>query len=115
MCNLVLRIATPAYRFFASLKLAVFSLTTLAAVLAYATFFESRHGTHATQEWIYRSPAFALLLAFLGLNVLCAALIRFRWDERQHRLDPEADRLCHHPRRTPRGAARLLDHAPDLG
>ena len=30
-------------------------------------------------------------------------------------LDPEADRLCHHPRRTPRRVARVLDHAPDLG
>jgi ResB-like family len=79
----LLGIAVSTFRFFASLKLAVFSLTTLASVMAYATFFESRHGTHAAQEWIYRSLAFTLLLAFLGLNVLCAALIRFRWDERQ--------------------------------
>jgi hypothetical protein len=71
------------FRFSASLKLAVITLTTLASVLAYATLFESRHGTHAAQEWIYRSPAFTLLLAFLGINVLCAALIRFRWNERQ--------------------------------
>jgi hypothetical protein len=81
--NSVSRMAVAIYRFFASLKLAVLSLITLASVLAYATFFESRHGTHAAQEWIYRSPAFAFLLAALGANVLCAALIRFRWDDRQ--------------------------------
>src|SRR4051812_34215156 len=71
------------YRFLASLKLAVFSLSTLAAVLAYATFFESWYGMAAVQEWIYRSKGFALLLAFLGMNILCAALIRFPWKKRQ--------------------------------
>ena len=54
------------YRFLASLKLAVFSISTLAATLAYATFFESWYGAGAAQEYIYRSPGFAILLAFLG-------------------------------------------------
>src|SRR4051794_33386106 len=67
------------YRFLASLKLAVFSLATLAAVLSYATFFESWYGAAAVQEWIYRTKGFAILLAFLGMNILCAALIRFPW------------------------------------
>src|SRR4051812_9895565 len=71
------------YRFLASLKLAVFSLSTLAAVLAYATFFESWYGAAAVQEWVYRSTGFALLLGFLGANILCAALIRFPWKKRQ--------------------------------
>jgi ResB-like family len=71
------------YRFLASLKLAVISLGTLAAVLAYATFFESWYGTAAVQEWIYKSKGFAILLAFLGANILCAALIRFPWKRRQ--------------------------------
>ena len=71
------------YRFLASLKLAVISISTLAATLAYATFFESRYGGGAVQEWIYRSPGFAILLAFLGMNILCAALIRFPWKKRQ--------------------------------
>lgn len=71
------------YRFLASLKLAVISLTTLAGVLAYATFFESWYGASAAQEWIYRSPGFAILLAFLGANILCAALIRYPWKKRQ--------------------------------
>ena len=71
------------YRFLASLKLAVISISTLAAVLAYATFFEKWHGTAALQEWIYPGKRFAILLAFLGANILCAALIRYPWKKRQ--------------------------------
>ena len=52
-------------------------------MLAYATFFESWYGTAAVQECIYRSTGFAILLAFLGTNILCAALIRFPWKKRQ--------------------------------
>src|SRR4051794_23504981 len=72
-----------AYRFLASLKLAVISLLSLAGVLAYGTFFESWYGTKAVQEWVYQSPWFLILLAFLGMNILCAALIRFPWKKRQ--------------------------------
>src|SRR3954468_18134114 len=79
----VLRVFDAIYRFLASLKLAVFSLSTLAAVLSYATFFESWYGMAAVQEWIYRSKGFAILLAFLGMNILCAALIRIPWKKRQ--------------------------------
>src|SRR3954451_22296749 len=79
----LLRVFDAVYRFLASLKLAVFSLGTLAAVLAYATFFESWHGTSAVQEWIYQTKWFAVLLAFLGVNILCAALIRYPWKRRQ--------------------------------
>jgi hypothetical protein len=71
------------YRFLASLKLAVISLGALAATLAYATFFESWYGTGAAQEYIYKSAGFAVLLAFLGMNILCAALIRYPWKKRQ--------------------------------
>ena len=71
------------YRFLASLKLAVITLSSLAAVLAYATFFNAAYGTAAVDEWIYKSKEFAVLLAFLGANILCAALIRFPWKKRQ--------------------------------
>ncbi len=71
------------YRFLASLKLAVFSIATLAGTLAYATFFEKWYGRAAVNEYIYRGPFFAILLAFLGTNILCAALIRFPWKKRQ--------------------------------
>jgi hypothetical protein len=81
--GVVVRGADVIYRFLASLKLAVITLGTLAGVLAYATFFESWYGAGAVQEWIYRSRGFAILLAFLGANILCAALIRYPWKKRQ--------------------------------
>src|SRR6516225_7420646 len=71
------------YRFLASLKLAVFSIATLASTLALATFVEKWYGRAAVNEYIYRGPFFAVLLAFLGTNILCAALIRFPWKRRQ--------------------------------
>lgn len=80
---LVVRIVDAIYHFLASLKLAVILLSTLAAVLAYATFYESSNGTHAVQVDIYQSRGFALLLAMLGVNILCAALIRYPWTKRQ--------------------------------
>ena len=95
------------YRFLASLKLAVFSISTLAATLAYATFFESWYGGGAAQEYIYRSPGFAILLAFLGMNILCAALIRYPVEE-------AADRVRGHSRRAadPAGSARITACGP---
>src|SRR6516162_1428587 len=71
------------YRFLASLKLAVISLSSLAASLAFATWLESRYGASAAQELVYQRAWFALLLAFLATNILCAALIRFPWKKRQ--------------------------------
>jgi hypothetical protein len=72
------------YRFLASLKLAVFSLSALAAALAFATIImESGYGTAAAQDFVYRSTWFAILLAFLATNILCAALIRYPWKKRQ--------------------------------
>ena len=78
-----LRASDAVYRFLASLKLAVLLIATLAGTLAYATFYETMHGTGAVQDDIYRSKGFALLMAMLGVNILCAALIRFPWKKRQ--------------------------------
>ena len=44
---------------------------------------QQRYGMAAAQEWIYQTKGFALLLAFLGTNILCAALIRYPWTKRQ--------------------------------
>jgi len=77
------RVVDAIYRFLASLKLAFISLLVLATTLGYATLFESLYGTAAVQERIYKSPGFVILLAFLGMNILCAALIRFPWKKRQ--------------------------------
>lgn len=79
----VLRGADSAFRFLASLKLAVITLSTLVAVLAFATYYESCYGSRAVAEDVYKSPVFALVLTFLGANILCAALIRYPWKRRQ--------------------------------
>lgn len=78
-----MRIALSVFRFLASVKLAVICIASLAATLAYATFYESKHGSPATQEKIYQSPGFGILLAFLAINIFCAAAIRFPWKRRQ--------------------------------
>src|SRR5262249_13652106 len=71
------------YRFLASVKLAVITLGTLVVTLSYATVFTSSYGMTAAWEYVYGSTGFAILLAFLGMNILCAALIRFPWKKRQ--------------------------------
>ncbi len=71
------------YRFLASLKLAVISLTSLAAILAYATFYESWHGTEAARAYVYRSPVFYIINLLLFVNILCAATIRYPWKRHQ--------------------------------
>jgi hypothetical protein len=81
--NLIVRGFDATFRSLASLKLAVICLATLAGTLAYGTWFNSAYGMSAATEWIYSTRWFALLLAFLGTNILCAALIRFPWTKRQ--------------------------------
>jgi len=63
----------------ASIRLAVVTMTTLAAVCGAATVYESRWGTPAAQRIVYQSPWFALLLALLGANVLLSMLKRWPW------------------------------------
>lgn len=67
------------YEGLASLILAVVLLLLLAAVLAWATFLERDYGTEAVHFAVYDSWWLAALLGLLGINVLCAALIRFPW------------------------------------
>ncbi len=79
----LLHLADVTFRFLASLKLAVLCLGSLALTLAVATKFNSAYGMNAANEYIYQTRGFALLMAFLGINVLCAALIRYPWVKRQ--------------------------------
>ncbi len=81
--SLVVRAFDAVFRFLASVKLAVICLGTLAATLAYGTWFNSSYGQVAVNDYVYNTKGFALLLAFLGLNILCAALIRYPWTKRQ--------------------------------
>lgn len=71
------------FKFFASLKLAVILLVTLAVILAVATFYESAYDTKTAQYLVYRSPLFALFLGVLGLNLTASALIRYPWKKAQ--------------------------------
>ena len=81
--SLVVRAFDAVFRFLSSVKLAVICLATLAGTLAYGTWFNSSYGQVAVNEYVYNTKGFALLLAFLGLNILCAALIRYPWTKRQ--------------------------------
>src|SRR3954470_4395091 len=79
----ILRGFDAVYRFLASLKLAVLCILSLALVLAGAQFFGSADGIPAARQYFYQNPAFAILLAFLGTNIFCAATIRYPWKKRQ--------------------------------
>jgi hypothetical protein len=70
-------------RIFASLKLAVFLILTLAAVIAVATVIEADYGRAMAQWYIYHNRWFAVLLALLGINIFTAAAVRFPWKRHQ--------------------------------
>jgi hypothetical protein len=61
------------------LRAAVPVLVTIAAVLAWGTFYEARFGTAAVQRAVYQSWWFQLLLGFLAVNLASAALQRRPW------------------------------------
>ncbi len=71
------------FKFLSSLKLAVFSLLLLSAVLAVATIVGSYYGMRGSQIAVYQRWWFAGVLFLLGLNVFCAAMARYPWKLRQ--------------------------------
>lgn len=71
------------YKFLASLKLAVILLLLLGAVLAVATYLESVYDAKTAAHLVYGHWLFYVLLFMLGVNVLCAALIRYPWKRHQ--------------------------------
>lgn len=75
------------YEFMASLGLAVVLIGGAAVVLAFATLVESAYGDankSGAANWaVYQTWWFGAFQALLGLNVLCAALIRFPWKKTQ--------------------------------
>lgn len=71
------------FKFLSSLKLAVFSLLLLSAVLAVATVVGSYYGMRGSQIAVYQRWWFAGVLFLLGLNVFCAAMSRYPWKLRQ--------------------------------
>lgn len=79
----MMRLVITSVRCFASLKLAVILLPILAAVLAYATVLETRHGAAYARWYVYETTWFVGLLALLGTNIFCAAATRFPWKRHQ--------------------------------
>ncbi|MBI1917819.1 MAG: cytochrome c biogenesis protein ResB [Planctomycetes bacterium] len=82
--------ATPVGRFFtrvfrlcASLQLAISLLSFFAACLALATFLESAYSGQIARDLVYHTWWFALVLVFLAVNILCAALKKFPWKRHQ--------------------------------
>ena len=71
------------FHYFASLKLAVVTLLSLAVVLAVGTVYESHHDAETAKYYVYNTPWFIGLLGLLGLNVFCSALSRWPW-KRHH-------------------------------
>ena len=82
---LPVQLALGLFEFCASLQLAVVLIFTCAVTLAWATFVESHYGSNArvVNYAIYGTWWFAGLNALLGVNVFCAAAIRFPWKKYQ--------------------------------
>jgi hypothetical protein len=70
-------------RILGSLQMAVILLVAFAAVLAVGTVVESRFTGRIAQELVYRTWWFALLLTFLSVNILFAALKKWPWKKHQ--------------------------------
>ncbi len=77
-----MKFAVWVFRFFASLRLAIFLLLALALFFAVGTFLESAYGTEAAKLLAYRNPWMSLLLILLALNVAAAALDRLPWKKK---------------------------------
>ena len=70
------------YKFFCSLKLAVFTLSALILLFAIGTFYESAQGRERAQELIYDSVYMNVLLSLLALNIVAVMLDRFPWKKK---------------------------------
>ena len=71
------------YQFFISLKLAVFTLSFIASVIAVGTFVESRFDQEAANKWIYHSWWMHIILTLLFVNVFMVLVDRWPWKKRQ--------------------------------
>ncbi len=70
------------FKFFASLKLAIFILISLMVIMATGTIIESKHGMDASRLLVYETVWFHAILFLLGVNVLAAALDRLPWKKK---------------------------------
>lgn len=75
----LMKLAVVIFRFFASLRLAIFLLLAMALFFAVGTFVESAYGTEAARHAVYNTSWMSLLLVLLALNVAAAAFDRLPW------------------------------------
>ena len=71
------------YEFCSSLKLAVVLIFSTAFTLGFATFVEAAYGTPVVQFFVYQTWWFSGLNFALGINIFCAAAIRYPWKRYQ--------------------------------
>ncbi|MEI8345758.1 MAG: hypothetical protein WCG06_06775, partial [Candidatus Omnitrophota bacterium] len=65
-----------------SLPAAIALISALGCILILSTLLESRMGTAFAQRFFYQAGWFDTLLALLGLNILCATLLRLPFQRR---------------------------------
>jgi hypothetical protein len=71
------------YEFGASLSMAVTLIFLSAFALGLATFVEAAYGTPVVQFYVYQTWWFEAILVLLGINIFCAAAIRYPWKRHQ--------------------------------
>lgn len=69
-------------RFLASMKLAIFVLTSLALVTAIGTFVESKYDAFAARKWVYESFWLSGTLILLVINLTAVMVDRWPWKRR---------------------------------
>ena len=69
----------PAFKFFASLKLAVVLLAVLIVAAIAGTIWESSFDAKVARAYVYRAPWFNLWLVLLAANLTVSALSRWPW------------------------------------
>ncbi|OGX06853.1 MAG: hypothetical protein A3G87_01490 [Omnitrophica bacterium RIFCSPLOWO2_12_FULL_50_11] len=70
------------FKFFGSLRLAVFLIVVLGISFAVGTVIESNHGADAAQVLVYRTRWMTVLLFLLALNLFASALDRIPWKKK---------------------------------
>ncbi|MBI3827876.1 MAG: hypothetical protein HY291_00050 [Planctomycetes bacterium] len=71
------------FEVFASLKLAVCLLAVLIVASATGTWYESKFNADVAREYIYNAWWFNVWMVLLGVNLFCAAAIRYPWKPHQ--------------------------------
>ena len=77
-----MKILLSIYNFFCSLKLAIFTLSSLVILFAIGTFYESALGREAAMEVIYGSSWMTILISLLTLNIVAVMLDRWPWKKK---------------------------------